>query len=75
MREDLAYTIDVDESEIVVRLRSDVLNRDQVSRFLDYLELESIRRLSALSETDAAALADEVDAAIWGRLRSHGEAS
>jgi hypothetical protein len=60
-----AYRIDADEQEIVVRLRRDVLDRDDVSRFLDCLELEAIRRRSRLSEADAAGLADEVDGRVW----------
>jgi hypothetical protein len=64
-----AYRIDADDQEIVVRLRRGVLDRDEVSRFLDYLELEAIRRHSRLSEADAAALADEVDGRVWEAIR------
>ncbi len=66
-----AYSIDVEDRDIVVRLRKDVLNREEVSKFLDYLELESIRRRSDLSEEDAAALAQEIDGSVWERTRSH----
>jgi hypothetical protein len=66
-----AYHIDVQDRDIVVRLRGDVLNRDEVSKFLDYLELESIRRRSELSEEDAQALAAEIDRDVWQRSRSH----
>lgn len=65
-----AYSIDVEERDFVVRVRRDVLNREEVSRFLDLLELESIRRRSQLSEDDAARLADEIDAAVWEQLQS-----
>lgn len=68
-----AYRIDFEEQDIVVRVRRDVLDREEVSRFLDYLELEAIRRRSQLAETDAAALADEVDRAVWERTRSHAQ--
>lgn len=66
-----AYRIDVEEQEMVVRLKRGVLGRNEVSRFLDFLELESIRRRSELSEADAARLADEIDRAVWDRTRSH----
>lgn len=67
---DPAYRIDLEERDLVVRVRRDVLDREEVSRFLDYLELESIRRRSQLTEEDAARLADEVDAGVWERNRS-----
>ncbi|HEX8393673.1 MAG TPA: hypothetical protein VF665_15115 [Longimicrobium sp.] len=66
-----AYRIDLDEQDVVVRLRRGVLGREQVSRFLDFLELESIRERSELSEADAALLADEVNRSVWARTRSH----
>jgi hypothetical protein len=61
--------IDVEDREIVVRLRSDLFSQDEVSRFLDYLELESIRRRSDLSDEQAAALAAEIDQSVWERAR------
>jgi hypothetical protein len=66
-----AYRIDIEEQDIVVRVRRDMVGREEVSRFLDYLELESVRRRSQLSESDATALADEVDRAVWERVRAH----
>lgn len=66
------YRIDVEEEEIVVRFTRGALGRDQISRFLDYLVLDAIRRRSELTEEDAAALADEVDRAVWDRARSRG---
>jgi hypothetical protein len=65
-----AYRIDVEEQDLVVRVRRDVMDREEVSRFLDFLELESIRRRSELAGEDAALLADEIDAAVWERNRS-----
>jgi hypothetical protein len=66
-----AYRIDIEDQDLVVRVRRDILDREEVSRFLDYLELESIRRRSQLSEADAAALAQEIDRAAWDRTRTH----
>jgi len=68
-----AYRIDIEDQDLVVRVRRDVLNREEVSRFLDYLELESIRRRSQLSEADASALAQEIDRAAWERTRTHAQ--
>jgi hypothetical protein len=68
-----AYRIDVEEQDLVVRVRRDALDRDEVSRFLDFLELESIRRRSELTEEDAERLADEIDSSVWERYRSRVE--
>lgn len=65
-----AYKIDVENGETVVRLRSGLLDQHQLARFLDYLELESIRQRSRLTEEDAETFADEIDQAVWDRNRS-----
>lgn len=65
-----AYSIDLQDSEIIVRLNSDLLDQDDVSRFLDYLELKSIQRRSGLSKDDAAVLADEIDQSVWQQHRA-----
>lgn len=67
---DPGYRIDSDDREIVVRLRRDVLDPEEVSRFLDFLELETIRRRSQLSETDVEQIVDEVDQRVWAALQS-----
>lgn len=64
-----AYQVDTNEDEIVVRIRRNAVDEAQVSRFLDYLELASIRDRSQLSEEAASELAAEIDAAIWERNR------
>ncbi|HEX7242545.1 MAG TPA: hypothetical protein VF263_19805 [Longimicrobiaceae bacterium] len=66
-----AYSIDVQDRDIVVRLHGDVLDRDAVSKFLDFLELEAIRRRSQLTDEQADALAAEVDRSAWERLRAN----
>ena len=66
-----AYRIDFEPHEMVVRLKRGVIGRDQVSRFLDFLELEAIRQRSELTEADAALLAGEIDHAVWDRARAH----
>jgi hypothetical protein len=60
-----AYTIAIEDDDVIVRLRGGALDRAAVAKFLDYLELESIRRRSELSKEDAAALASEIDHAVW----------
>jgi hypothetical protein len=64
-----AYRIEIEDRDVVVRLRRGVLNQAEVSKFLDYLELEALRRRSELSEADAQDLAQEIDTAVWARVR------
>jgi hypothetical protein len=45
------------------------IERDEVSRFIDFLTLESIRKRSRLMQRDADMLADEVKTAAWQRVR------
>ncbi len=53
----------------MVRIRRDSVGEEEISRVLDYITLESIRRKSELTEEeDAAALADEFDRAVWERV-------
>lgn len=73
MAADSAYEIEVRDQDIIVRLHGDVLDRETITRFLDYLQLETIRRRSHLTEDQAAELAAEIDANVWEKLRSKVE--
>ncbi len=64
-----AYRIKFEERDIILRVPRELLGREEMSQFLDFLELDSIRERSELTEEDAAVLADEVDGAVWDRLR------
>jgi hypothetical protein len=64
-----AYKIDSSGTEVVVRISRERMTDEQISRFLDYVELESIRQKSELTEEAAAALADEIDQAVWEQNR------
>ena len=64
-----AYSVAIEDEEIVVRLKAGVLDREAVIKFLDFLELESIRQRSRLTANDAAGLAQEIDASVWSNLQ------
>jgi len=49
------------------------LDRDSVSRFLDFLVLERARLESELTEEDAAEIAKDIDRAVWEQIRSSYE--
>ena len=64
-----SYQINVERQDIVLRFRRDAINEAALARFLDYLELESIRNQSQLTENQAADLAKEIDKAVWASLK------
>jgi hypothetical protein len=64
-----AYKIDVRADGMTIRVRNGALDREGVSRFLDYLVLESIRNQSMLTEDKAEELAREVKQGAWERVR------
>lgn len=69
MAREPAYRFDVEGEDLVFRVRRDAVDQEQVSRFFDYLELESIRHRSRLSEEDARAVAGDIDRSVWQHLR------
>lgn len=64
-----AYQLTSDKDTITIRLNRQDVDEASLVRVLDYLELESIRRRSQLSEEDARLLADDVKRAAWERVR------
>jgi hypothetical protein len=65
-----AYDIQSDRDQIVIRLNRQLVDREGLVRLLDYVELESLRARSALTEDDSRALAAEVDRGVWEQVRS-----
>jgi hypothetical protein len=64
-----AYQVDRNGDDVVIRINAEQMDVEQISRFLDYMALESVRQRSGLTEAGAAALADEIDRAVWERNR------
>lgn len=63
------YTLEVENQDVVVRFDKSMIDWDMLARFLDYLELEAIRRRSKLTSVRAAELASAVDHAVWENLK------
>jgi hypothetical protein len=63
------YSVDYDGDDIVLRMPADLISRDDLSDFLDRMLLERLRRRASLTDEQIAELADEVDGAVWERLR------
>jgi hypothetical protein len=64
-----AYSIVVENSEIVVRLDRTTIDQETLIRFLDYVELEAIRKRSQLTTDQATDLAASIDRAAWESLK------
>lgn len=69
MPDKTVYNITVDNQDIIVRFNRDLMDRDTLSKFLDYLELETIRKRSNLTVEQAATLAEEIDRDVWSKIK------
>ena len=65
-----SYKINVEKRDIVVRFRRDMIDQSVLGKFIDYLELESIRKRSQLTEAQAAELAAEIDRSVWENIKT-----
>ena len=63
------YSITVEQDDIVVRLNRAAVDQEALRRFLDYVELETLRARSQLAPQDASDLANEIDRAAWEQVR------
>lgn len=63
------YKIGYEDKDIVIRLSKDEVDKETLSRFLDYIKLESIRKRSKLSKAQANKLAKEVDQEVWRKVQ------
>lgn len=64
-----AYQITSDQEDIVIRFPRRFIDEQELSKLLDYLELEAIRRRSELSEEDAAALVADIKKGAWQQVK------
>ena len=67
------YKIDSKDKDIIIRLDTDLIDKEALSRFLDYIELESIRKRSKLSKEQALKLAKKVDREVWRKVQNNVE--
>lgn len=63
-----SYQVAIEQDSILVRVPTTLFTRDEIVRFLDYLEVEAIRRRSQLTRADAEALAAEINQTGWSQL-------
>jgi len=68
-REANTYSIAVENQDIVIRLHSELVDQDTLAKLLNYIEPESIRKRSQLTQAQAATLAGEIDRDVWESTR------
>lgn len=64
-----AFDVSTEQEQLVIRVHPPGADRETLEAVLDFLELEALRKRSALGEDQAAALAREVKGAAWQRVR------
>ncbi|MDZ7951654.1 hypothetical protein [Nostoc sp. DedQUE09] len=69
MLEKSTYNITLDGQNLIIKFNKNILDQESLSKFLEYLELETIRRRSHLTEEQATALADEIDRDTWLKIK------
>jgi hypothetical protein len=60
------YRVEYKGNELVVRLSSDLMSREEM---VDYIFLENVRQKASLSDVEVAALAKDANRSAWERLR------
>ena len=63
------YKIALEGNDIIIRVSADLVDREALGRLLSYIEMESIRKRSRLTEEQAAELAKEIDRNVWETLK------
>ncbi|MFL5539682.1 MAG: hypothetical protein ACJ8J0_11855 [Longimicrobiaceae bacterium] len=63
------YRVDEQGDEIVIRVSSGLMSREEMVDLLDYIFLENVRQKASLSGEEIEALAKEVKRSAWERLR------
>ncbi len=69
MPENSSYNITLDNQDIIIKFNRNILDQESLSKFLEYLELETIRKRSNLTQEQATTLADEVDRDVWLKIK------
>ncbi len=69
MNQSAAYSINVENNQITLQLNANLVDRQALTRLLDFIELESIRKRSQLNQEQVDSLAAEINQAAWENLK------
>ena len=69
MSQSVPYSVAIDDQSITIRADRTVFDSVALTKLLDYLSLESIRRRSQATQAEVDALAEEVNRKAWQRVQ------
>jgi hypothetical protein len=69
MQDSKLYNITLENQDIIIRFNRNILDQESLTKCLEYLELEAIRKRSNLTEEQATILADEIDRDMWLKIK------
>ncbi|NEP83491.1 MAG: hypothetical protein F6K17_08680 [Okeania sp. SIO3C4] len=64
------YNLTVDEQNIIIKLDKKTTDYQQLIQLLNHLEFKAISQRSQLTEEVASELANEIDSAVWSKVKS-----
>ncbi len=64
------YEIGREGNDIIIRVSADLVDKEALGRLLSYIEMESIRKKSRLTEEKAVELAGEIDRKLWETVKN-----
>ena len=62
------YKIAYDDQNVIVTFNKNLIDPNTLSVLLDYINLESIRKKSKLTDEQIEILAKEIDQNVWNKL-------
>ena len=65
------YTIAYENKDIVIRFEKEAIDKKLLSNFMEFIELEQIRRKSKLTEKQADKIAKEINRKVWDKLKKN----
>lgn len=69
LQENAPYSVAVEDDNFIVRLDRRLFDQAEITRFLDYLRIESFRKRSQATPDEIEQLAQDVKRSIWERLK------
>jgi len=63
------YTVAYENKDIVIRFNKDAIDKKTLSSFLEFIELEEIRRKSRLTAEKAITISKGINRNVWKKLK------